>query len=132
MNRITWTTFFTFLFLIVIAYYIVVLLYYRRTINLSLFNKFLRLPAGSKASTKEATNIKTLYAPVTRLIQDAAKDGYIKEEILFALKKFLHAAGDTHLNETVYRTALNRHITDACQQYCSIQLSEEDLRVLWI
>lgn len=129
MSRITWTTFFTFLSFIVIVYYItVVVIYYRKTLPLFLLKKVLRLPSAfARTSAQDAA---TPDAPITDLIRQAATESYTKEAILLALHTLLHAVEPTRVSEP-YRISINNRIVDDCRQYCSIHLSEEDLRMLW-
>jgi len=130
MNRITWTAFFAFLSFIVIVYYItVVVIYYRKTLPLFLLNKVLRLPpAFARTSAQDAA---TPDASITDLIRQAATEGYTKEAILLSLHTLLHDVEPARVSEPSYRTSINNRIVDDCRRYCSIHLSEEDLRMLW-
>lgn len=129
MNRITWTTFFAFLSFIVIAYYItVVVIYYRKTLNLFLLNKMLRLPSALVKTSPQGAAITD--ASITDLIRQAATEVYTKEAILLSLHTLLHDVEPARVSE-LYRTNINNRIVDDCWQYCSIHLSEEDLRMLW-
>lgn len=129
MNRITWTAFFAFLSFIIIVYYItVIVIYYRKTLPLFLLNKVLRLPSALVKTSPQGAAITD--APITDLIRQAATEGYTKEAILLALHTLLHNVEPARVSEP-YRTSINNRIVDDCRQYCSIHLSEEDLRMLW-
>ncbi len=134
MSQITWTTFFTILSFILIVYYItIIILYYRKAFSLSLLAKIFRQPVMvARTSTNDTSATTTLYVSITRLAEQAAADGYGREEILLALHKLLHTADDNGLSNSSNRTNVSQYIANACEQYCSIHLSEEDLRVLWI
>jgi hypothetical protein len=83
-------------------------------------------------SISDAENLNNLLNELKMSIQKAGKSASPKEEIIFALRKQLTHEQFQSANNLSFRNHINDFISNTCKSFCSIHLSEEDLRVLWI
>jgi len=63
-------------------------------------------------------------------IHKAGKQNFKKQELLFSLQMLLKDYEG--LKETNFIEAINNLITNECQNSCSIPLSDEDIKMLWV
>ncbi|HEU5365444.1 MAG TPA: hypothetical protein VFU62_07925 [Hanamia sp.] len=76
--------------------------------------------------------IKNLFDDITTVIKQAGLKGYPKAELLFALENLLSKDEFIILRKPSLRKATDVYIKDECEKYCSMQLSDDEMRRLWI
>lgn len=85
---------------------------------------------GENSRTNLFPLVHELAQELHHAIQKAGKQNYKKEELIFSLQLLLK--GYTELKETNFTQAINDLIAAECQNNCSIPLSEEELKMLWV
>lgn len=147
LKQITWAGYIYALILLVVFYYVVVfvLFYYKdlKKILNSLKNSFANKDQQGSEVVKEPPHqtevekeealfdmAQTLIEKLKLAIDDASKRNVTKNELLKVIRN--KAVEFKTLKGTAYQVALNNFITVESQIHCSINLSEEDLRTVWI
>lgn len=67
---------------------------------------------------------------ISNTLQHASKDDLVKEEIIYSLQLLINKY--PLIKDSSFKSTITNYILMECKNYCSIHLSEEDLRVLWI
>lgn len=140
-SQISWNAYFSFITIVVAIYYVVILfLYYRKQDVKSAFLKLSNIRfskikpaiANGEVFTNTTFTTNDLIKDINYCIQQASKNYSPKEEIVFGLQKLLDSPDYKELTQPAYRKYISQFIVEECNKHCSIHLSEEDLRVLWI
>lgn len=141
LSQLSWSFYFKLITVVVITYYSAVFLlcYSLRDLKtilskLQIAQGFTIKPAtkSDKIFTGPADNIKGLIGDIKDCIQQASKNCSPKDELMFAVHKIINAEYYRQADIQSFRNYINDFISKTTEQYCSIHLSEEDLRVLWI
>ena len=90
------------------------------------------LPEVSKETFSQSETIEYMLDEIRALIRQAGYSGSPKEEVLFALQKLISSDRFQTIRESPFTDAINDLIAEECQTNCSMHLSEEDLKRLWI
>jgi hypothetical protein len=146
LKQITWADYFYALILLVVSYYVVVivLFYYKdlRRIMTKLNTRSYTAKGHSYQVVKEPqekteaekeealfTMAQTSIQKLKLAIDDASKRKVSKNELIKVVRK--KTVECKTLRGTAYEVALNNFITIESQIHCSINLSEEDLKIVW-
>jgi hypothetical protein len=129
-EAISWSSYWLTVFVLAVIYYLViVLLYFKRELA-GLIRR--RSSDGIIADHLPEPELQQYFQnEISAFIQQSGQNASAKEEMLFGLQRLFHAARFEGFDKTAYKEAINKDIINECQQYCSVHLSEEDLRVLW-
>lgn len=144
LNSISWASYIYAVCAIVVVYYIFVgLLFYRlEAVNYlkSLKEKYQSnanklssdgqlkreiIPAAVELNSLEEVLLSLLFS-----IKKAASQQFIKEELLQSLKSQIQFYVGKVID--LPKEKINEYIVTTSETYCSIHLSEEDLKVLWM
>jgi hypothetical protein len=63
-------------------------------------------------------------------ITDIAERSYIKEEVVTGIQLIINSY--KKLEGSSYQKSINDFIKNECEEFCSIHLSEDDIRRIWI
>jgi hypothetical protein len=142
LKQITWAGYFYALILLVVSYYVVVivLFYYKdlgrimTKLNTHSYtaSQVVKEPQEKTEVEKEEalfTMAQTLIQKLKLAIDDASKRKVRKNELIKVVRKKILECET--LRGTAYEVALNNFITIESQIHCSINLSEEDLKIVW-
>ena len=138
LQAISWNRFFELLIISSLLYYAVLaLIYYRYLISLQQLSK-IRLWIGQKRyKTIIEGDEETLFEVASNLskvlrisIRRGNRNDLIKEELLFSVKTILQDY--RQIIGTPFQHAINNEIEKCCEEECSIYLSAEELRGLWM
>lgn len=144
LNSISWASYIYAVCAIVVVYYIFVglLLYRLEAVNYlkSLKEKYQSnanklssdgqlkreiIPAAVELNSLEEVLLSLLFS-----IKKAASQQFIKEELLQSLKSQIQFYVGKVID--LPKEKINEYIVTTSETYCSIHLSEEDLKVLWM
>jgi hypothetical protein len=126
---ISWTLYFECLSLLLAFYYLVAGTLFFRAEMRSLLNSVANRSSFSEEedSLPEVENNALL---IIREIKPLFKRKIQKEELIYSIK--LNLTRYDQWDEPGFRETINAFIMGESERKCSIHLSEEDLRVLWI
>lgn len=126
---ISWTLYFECLSVLLAFYYLVAGALFFRAEMRSLFNSVANRSSFSheEDSLPEAENNALL---IIQEIRPQFKRNIHKEELIYSLK--MRLTRYNQWDEPGFRETINAFIMGESERTCSIHLSEEDLRVLWI
>ena len=91
---------------------------------------------GSPISDNESAQdilfpmVHELLADLNQIFHDAEEQGYPKEELCFSIQKTLKQY--KQLDQSAFQGSINNHITDESKNKCSILLSEDEVKMLWV
>ncbi len=126
-STISWASYFEIIFILLVIYYIVILfIYYRKDIQKILSGKTQPVLAASNVGDGRGH----LMDEIRALIQQGGYSRSPKEEIIFALNKLLSSERFQIMYQS--RNLVTGIIADECKNNCSIHLSEEDVKRLWV
>lgn len=129
-TQISWTNYFTIILLLAVGYYLVIgYLYYR--------NYFLQIISGKKNAANDFVTvfqnqdsvIQSFSDEVCAYMNEVGKNKQDKNDIMFSLQLLLQKYPT--LKDLSFRESVQNIINNECKKYCSIHLSEEELRALW-
>lgn len=147
INNISWASYFYAITFITVMYYIVIL---TKFYSLELQEKFginKSYPSSKESHDQiENSNSSSIEAPsnieknlfstsqdligeLHDLIQEALFKKLQKGDVIKALQT--HLVGYTQLRGTAFEVAVNNFISVETQIHCSINLSEEELKLIW-
>jgi hypothetical protein len=141
LNQISWNSYFEFVVIVLITYYSAILyVFYKTDIKNWLSLKFHTATFykngteifRNERSTNGSELMNHLLDEVKALIQNAANRKSPKEELLFAIQRGLSSERFQSIDIISSKDYINDLILKDCESICSIHLSKEDLRVLWI
>lgn len=137
IKQVSWTEYCSVLAVLTAAYYVlIILVYFRKDFWQVLSGQKKLLPAttGLSGSTSPPpTDEQRQYAVVNQLVEELKpvfENGYIKEELMMALQ--LKLADFPQLKGTAFQVAINNFITMESENKCSVYLSGDELRGLWV
>ena len=144
LNQISWATYFQTIGLLLIIYYAVILfLSYKKEISRLLVKSAQpalaidqsgkdSFPEVNRETFSQSETIEYILDEVRALIRQAGYSRSPKEEVLFALQKLISSDRFQTMRESPFPDAINDLIAEECQTNCSMHLSEEDLKRLWV
>ena len=127
LKAISWQEYFVFLFVILILYYTFLFIFYFRS-NFSSLRKVSRI---TFSSSKESNRVPGGNAQ--QIIEEIGPSFRGKQnvhELIYDLQIKLEPYKS--LDEPGFREMINAFIIEESEKKCSVHLSEEDLRVLWL
>jgi hypothetical protein len=127
LKEISWQEYFVFLFVTLLLYYGFLLVFYYRFDFSSLRKANLKFWFRGKELQSEMSNNAQ---KVTQEIRSCFRDKMNMNELIFDLQNRLEPY--KHWDEPDFRKSINDFIIEESKNKCSIHLSEEDLRVLWL
>jgi|GEM_PF-5560498 len=144
LTGIPWSRFFETIALAGAVYYIAVIaVYFRSEIAAALSARRLKgaaapgagrggldAPAGTVTPADPA--LEDLFNELSLYIQDAGSIGSPKEEVLFALERMLSGDRFILLRKPSLRDAADLFIREELTHYCSMHLSDEEMKRVWI
>ena len=128
LHFISWHQYVVFLLIALVIYYLAIWVIYFKAKIPSLAD--LRQQPGLSFGGDERANEET--SPLQEAIENirlSFRKGLHKDELVFALQQQLKVYQQN--NDPRFRETINGFISESADK-CSIHLSEEDLRVLWI
>jgi hypothetical protein len=127
LHTISWQQYFLFLFIAAVIYYIGVwILYYKAKLpSFSLPENF-----RSPLEEEDIPNVQSTAWEVIQEITPLFPGRQNQNELIYAIQTKLKKYH--HWDEPGFRETINAFILGESENKCSIHLSEEDLRVLWI
>jgi hypothetical protein len=157
-NQISWGDYFLLLILALVLYYSFVLYkYYRQDILRFISNKRAVSVSPINSQTKyfisevdrtsnkvekndEAANqrentaimphIHDLVQQIKNFVRDVSERSFIKEEVIMGLQIILR--DHKNLVDTHFQESINDLIDSECREYCSFQLSKEEINTVWL
>ena len=144
LNSISWASYIYAVCAIVVVYYIFVgLLFYRlEAVNYIKSLKEKHHPNANKLSSDgqlkreiipaavELNSLEEVLISLLFSIKKAASQQFIKEELLQSLKSQIQFYVGKVID--LPKEKINEYIVTTSETYCSIHLTEEDLKVLWM
>ncbi|MEP7145192.1 MAG: hypothetical protein ABI707_20065 [Ferruginibacter sp.] len=149
LNNISWASYLYAITIIVPIYYGFVLIVYYRNDLQSQFLKFKSSFNSSSVSRKfsleqngveiiehiskkedENTSLPELLLNIQSLIKTGAARNFPREELLLSLQ--LQLQQQSALKDSIHKERINDFIIEACENYCSIHLSADEVSALWI
>ncbi len=136
-RSVSWHQFITALIILLIIYYfLVVVIYFRHDVVL-LSKKPQQLPAPEAELAKGIDDNSLLFSAVHELMEElkgifykASKYDYPKEELVMALQVKLRDY--PKLKGTSFQFAVNNHIAGESKNKCEADLTDQDIRNLWL
>jgi hypothetical protein len=136
-NNISWQGYWTTLALISVGYYLVIyLVYYRIDFKLRLHQK----PSGETVASlfnfsspiekSDERLIDDFMDEVRAFFEQARRKKCVKEELIYSLKIILKKFPS--LKDSGFSQSLNHVIATECNHICSIHLSEDELKYVWL
>src|SRR6185295_3769759 len=105
--------------------------------NLFGFKDTVKDPASQSGNSQPAVDDKILMPLVHDLIQELkgfitgiADRSFIKEEVIMGIQLIIKSY--KKLEGSPYQKSINDFLKNECEDYCSIRLSEDDIRRIWI
>lgn len=134
LHQISWSSYFEFVAILLAIYYAVFFfVFYRKKMSDRLALKFQAISSSEKEKrTEESEPIEYLMDEMNAFIHQAGYNRSPKEEILFGLQKLVTSERFESIDKSLWKDRIDDLIINECQSNCSIHLSEEDLRVLWL
>lgn len=129
LQSITWPEYFTYLFFAVIAYYLFIWLVFFKA-KLSFLTNINSIRSFSVHAEDQPDEVMATAQHIIDEIRPLFNGRENKNELILALQLKLRKYNDWH--EPGFRDTLNEFIQSECQTKCSIRLSEDDQRALWI
>jgi len=152
LKNISWSDYWTFIAVVLVIYYATICcLYYLDEVkqivhsksNVLLCNvtknrsQFIKQHEKKSPSQNEivtaqeemASLVKELTNEITNAFKYASSHNLIRQEIIYALQQIVSKYSS--IKNSPFKSFATNHILTECANYCSIHLSEEDLRVLW-
>jgi hypothetical protein len=133
-DSITWEEYLIFILVGSFIYYVYIILRYYRNELYHMLKGIRKTPviAAEKKKTISPGNAKMndLLEELKILFQSASKRKYLKEELMSALK--LKLIEYRQFRNTPFETAVSNFIATESDNQCSIHLSDDDQRVIWI
>lgn len=128
-NQISWQQYLSFLVIILFVYYLFIwIVYYKGKLP-----SFVRVRNAKKSSfmgEDQPDEAMSNSQHVIDEIKNIFPGRQNKNELLYSLQSKLKKY--IHWDETGFREIINEFILSESKRQCSIHLSEEDLRVLWL
>ncbi len=137
----SWKTYFEIVAVALVIYYALILLVFNRNDIIKLlslrfqtapFQKNVIEDALHKGTSETSNVLAALPTEIKYVIQQANNNKSPKEEMLFALQKLFSDDSIQAIHDPFFKKQISEFILKECESICSIHLSEEDLRVLWI
>lgn len=128
LHFISWHQYFVFLLIALVIYYLGIWVIYFKA-RIPSFADFRQKSGQSFAGDERANEETSPLQEAIESIRPSFRKGLHKDELVFALQQQLKPYQQN--NEAGFRQTINGFITESADK-CSIHLSEEDLRVLWI
>ncbi|MBS1737509.1 MAG: hypothetical protein JSS98_13005 [Bacteroidetes bacterium] len=125
-NQISWGQYLLLLLIVVIAYYLFVWVVYFKA-KLPIFSG---IGKGSGLSEDQSGKVESNSQLIIREIKPAFRGRENKNELIYSLQGKLKRYNQW--DEPGFRETINDFIIKESEEECSIHLSEEDLRVLWL
>jgi hypothetical protein len=88
------------------------------------------LVAGERQNEVIMPHVHDLVQQIKTFIQDVSQRSFIKEEVIMGLQIILRDYRS--LKETDLQASINDLIDSECSEYCSFQLSEEEINTVWL
>ena len=144
LNQISWATYFQTIAILLIIYYVIILfLFYKKEMSQLVVQNTQPgfaieqpgqdiFPEVNRETFIQSEAIEYILDEVRALIRQAGYSRSPKEEILFALQKLISSDRFQTIRESPFPDAINNLIAEECQTNCSMHLSEEDLKRLWV
>jgi len=135
-TSVSWQQYIMFISIIALVYYIYILLRYYRNAVINLIKGPKSTPVPSKEKNNDTTittgdtTLNELLEELKILFQLASQRKYPKEELMMALQLKLREYDQ--FKNTPFEIAVNNFIAEESENQCSIHLSEDDWRVLWM
>jgi len=141
LQGISWGGYWTFVLLITAGYYLVVYLFYFRAegflkklnpLNISSKERY-RITEDEGLQNKEAAEDSLFNACLDELnafFDNQKKSRAIKREVINSLRMVLQKYPSIEISG--YKDCLSNLIATQCQSICSIHLSSDELRDLWL
>jgi hypothetical protein len=149
VNNISWASYLYAISFILVIYYIVVLILYyrndlqkyflksRESFNSPSTNRTAKVEKNEAQIIEPRINnehkngsIEKLLSNIKSLIKTSASRKFPREELLLSLQ--LELKNQSAFQDSTYRDIINNYIIEACENYYSIHLSEEEVSALWI
>ena len=144
LNSISWASYAYAIFFIVVVYYVFVGLFFYRHEALNYYKNFTgkihsndnNLPSANKQTNEiisdnsDVNSIEEVLSSLLFLIKKAASQHLIKEELIQALKSQIQFYVDHGTD--LPQEKINQYIVLTSETYCSIHLSEDEMKVLWM
>jgi hypothetical protein len=132
LNNISWGSYWSAITVSLILYYAYVLFqYYGKEIKIR-FNSAVAKPESIAISGYEILPAiaQSLGDEVISYLEQAARSGIIKNEILFALRQI--AAKYENVKKSRYQNDISGLMQSECFNKCAIHLSDGDMRYVWM
>ena len=129
LQSITWSQYFTYLPLTVTAYYLFVWLVFFKA-KLSFLTNISNLRTFSVYAEDQPDEVMATAQHIIDEIRPLFNGRQNKNELILALQLKLRKYTDW--NEPAFRDTINEFVQSECRTKCSIRLSDDDQRALWI
>lgn len=135
-HSVSWQQYIIFILVLLFVYYVYILLRYYRNELFHLLKGVKKLPAileenrNNKTLSPGNAKLNELLEELKILFQLASQRKYPKEELMMALQLKLREYDQ--FKNTPFEIAVNNFIAEESENQCSIHLSVEDQRVLWM
>ena len=129
LQSITWPQYFIYLFVAVLAYYLFIWLVFFKA-KLSFLTNINGLRPFSVHAEDQPDEVMATAQHIIDEIRPLFNGRHNKNELILALQMKLRKYNDW--NEPGFRDTISEFIQSECQTKCSIRLSEDDQRALWI
>ena len=148
VNNISWASYLYAISIILIIYYACVLILYYRN---DLLKHFLKSKESFNSSStarisevgkdviqviephfnsvEENNSIQEILSNIQTCVATAVSRNFPKEELLLSLQLQLKKV--TAVNDSTLKGIVNNYIIAACENYCSIHLTEQEISELW-
>ena len=129
-NSISWNQFITaFIIALAIYYFVVILLYYRQDLRFAFLKKEKRNIHETSGNANGLSAVTDLKEIIQEILQQAAVNCWIKEELLMALYSRLQDYPE--LQSPALRVAISNHISKQAEAICGIRLDDDELKTIW-
>lgn len=128
-SKISWSQYFFYLLVLVIIYYLIVWIVFFKA-KLPSLNGLRRMPGVNRFAEDQPDELLSTTQHIIDEIRPLFKGRPNKNELILAIQ--LHLKKYNQWDKPGFREHLNEFINYESQSKCSIQFSEEDLRVLWL
>lgn len=129
-TQISWSSYIVTVLLLSVVYYLIIGYWYYR-------DDLLQLVSGKRVTTHDFVSTAFRHQPLEQSFSDevkafmeqAGKDKLDKKDIIQSLQLLLQKY--PALKDSASQESIQNLIVNECTSYCSIQLSDEELSVLW-
>lgn len=129
LQSITWSQYFIYLFLAILAYYLFIWVFFFKA-KLSFLTSITNLRPISVHAEDQPDEVMATAQHIIDELRPLFNDRHNKNELILVLQGKLRKYNDW--NEPGFRDTINEFVQSECRIKCSIRLSDDDQRALWI